>query len=82
MAAQLTLEQAAALTTATADLVMTGRYCTLTAWVLLLWDHIAHLDKEIELFWYKPWNVAKTLYFFVSIRSNNGLWFIVIHYIW
>lgn len=71
MAAQLTLEQAAALTTATADLVMTGRYCTLTAWVLLLWDHVAHLDKEIELFWYKPWSVAKALYFFVSIIETG-----------
>ena len=66
MATQLTLQEAAALATATAAAVMTGRYCTLAAWVMLLYDHAIHMDKEIELFWYKPWGVAKALYFFVS----------------
>jgi len=62
----LPFDVAAALTTAAADTITTGRYCTLAAWILLLWDHVVHFDKEVELFWSKPWSVAKALYFFVS----------------
>lgn len=64
--AELTLPEASVLATTIADMVTTGRYCTLAAWILLLYDHIIHLDKEIELFWSKPWSMAKCLYFFVS----------------
>lgn len=60
----LPFEVAAALATAVADLVTTGRYCTLAAWVMMLYDHIVHFDKEVELFWGKPWSAAKCLYFF------------------
>ena len=66
MATTLSLEVAAVLATTVADTVTIGRYCTLAAWILLLYDHIIHFDKEIELFWYQKWTVAKVLYFFVS----------------
>jgi hypothetical protein len=58
---------ASALLTSVASTVETGRYCTLASWVLLLYDHIIHLDKEIELFWMKKWSVAKGLYLFVRV---------------
>ncbi|KIM24273.1 hypothetical protein M408DRAFT_233960 [Serendipita vermifera MAFF 305830] len=64
MSTMLPFEVAAALATAVADLVTTGRYCTLAAWVMMLYDHIIHFDKEVELFWGKPWSAAKCLYFF------------------
>lgn len=62
--ATLTLEQASVLTTSVASVVMIGRYCTLSSWVLLLYDYLIHLDKEIDLFWLKPWSAAKGLYLF------------------
>lgn len=60
----MSTEEIAATLTTLAEAVSIGRYCTLAAWVLLLYDHIIHLDKEIELFWMKPWSFAKGLYLF------------------
>jgi hypothetical protein len=59
-----TVEEASALITPVAAVVTIGRYCTLSAWVMLLYDYVVHLDKEVELFWMKPWSVAKGLYIF------------------
>ncbi|PVG03953.1 hypothetical protein CPB86DRAFT_311354 [Serendipita vermifera] len=58
-----------ALLTSVANTVELGRYCTLAGWVLMLYDHIIHFDKELELIWFKPWSVAKGLYLFNRYMS-------------
>ncbi|PVG03956.1 hypothetical protein CPB86DRAFT_793307 [Serendipita vermifera] len=60
-----------ALLTQVASTVETGRYCTLASWILLLYDHIIHLDKEVELFWMKKWSVAKGLYLFPRLPASG-----------
>ncbi|KAG8839540.1 hypothetical protein FRC18_010319 [Serendipita sp. 400] len=58
----LTTQEIANLLRQFADTISIGRYCTLSAWIMLLYDHLIHLDKEVELFWTKPWGITKCLY--------------------
>lgn len=59
-----TAEEISAILTPFARSIDIGRMATLSSWVLLIWDHAIHFDKELELFWLKPWSAAKGLYFF------------------
>jgi hypothetical protein len=61
---------ASAILTSVASTVELGRYSTLAGWVVMLYDHIVHFDKEVELFWLKPWSVAKGLYIFVRTDTR------------
>ncbi|QRW00100.1 hypothetical protein RhiJN_28118 [Ceratobasidium sp. AG-Ba] len=39
------------------------RYASLSAMILLVYDHTVTFDAEVELVWFKPWTWSKVLFF-------------------
>jgi nucleoside recognition membrane protein YjiH len=56
--------------------VVEGRSFALASFVLVLWDYLLTLDKEVEHFWSGSWSISRILFLLVSPYHLLALAFI------
>ncbi|THV02589.1 hypothetical protein K435DRAFT_775393 [Dendrothele bispora CBS 962.96] len=61
------------ITAATVQHIWASRYLSIAGVVVLFYDHLLTLDREVELIWLAPWKTPKTLYLFLRYLVHTTL---------